>query len=648
MKSIISLLFLILLVCQSTAQTGSVDIDTVSVTTTSIPLKLHQTGRNITVLDAEDIQKLSFNSLDEVLQTVSGVEVQSRGGFGAQADILLRGSTFTQVLILLDGQRMNDPLTGHFNGYLPVTPAEIYRIEVLRGPASAIYGPDAVGGVINILTHTFAKQNSDVIQNKGSFGYGDNALINAEHGFFSRKNGLKIGGGFNISKSDGEVIEAQIIDSTTTLEEYNTFFDTKQASISLGYNFGNGLSIAARTAYDDRAYNARYFYTSSPFDKSEEFTKVWWNQIRLSKIADKSSTSLDLSYRRNNDVFVFSPDFPSTNTHTTQFLNANLTHLRSIGNDLSLKVGLQGDQRKIESNDRGNHENLHFGAFSMVQYSNPKGLNASVGLRLDYDDNYEFEFSPQLNISYVLSDFVLRAAAGKSIRAGDYTERFVSNNLENLTPGRSLGNPDLLAEEAWSQEIGLDYRGVQNLQVAVTAFSRQSSSLIDYVETEEADIREIGSLQEDASYFLATNVSAVTTSGFEAEIYYTKTWAEKNQIKIGLGYTFLNTTNEEDVISVYISSHARHLVTSNIYLQMDRFYFALNSLFKDRPDQIASGINSELVQSYLLHNAKLGMHVTQNFGLFVQVHNLGDIEYQNILGARMPGRWFKAGIHWSL
>ncbi len=647
MRSIITLLFLTILVYQGNAQSG-VNIDTVNVTTTSIPLKLHQTGRNITVLDTEDIQQLAFNSIDELLQTVSGVEVQSRGGFGAQADISLRGSTFTQVLILLDGQRMNDPLTGHFNGYFPVTPAEIYRIEILRGPASAIYGPDAVGGVINILTHTFAKQNTDVLHNKGSFGYGDNALINAEHGFFSRKNGLKIGGGFNIIKSDGEVIAEQVIDSTTTLEEYTTYFDTKQASISLGYDFGNGFSVAARTAYDDREYNARYFYTSSPFDKSEEFTRVWWNQVRLSKIADKSSTSLDLSYRRNNDVFVFSPDFPSTNTHTTQFLNANLTHLRALRDNLSLRVGLQGDQRKIESNDRGDHDNYHFGAFSMLQYTNPKGLNASLGLRLDYDDNYEFEFSPQLNISYVLPDFVLRAAAGKSIRAGDYTERFVSNNLEDLTPGRSLGNPDLLAEEAWSQEIGLDYHGLRDLKIKATAFSRQSSSLIDFVETPESEIEDIGSLQEGGSYFLASNVSEVTTNGFEVEVYYDKKWSDKNQFKIGLGYTFLNTTNEEEVISVYISSHARHLVTSNIYVQLDRFYLSLNSLFKDRPEQIASQINSTLVENYFLHNAKVGMHVTQNFGVFVQVHNLGDIEYQNILGARMPGRWFKAGVHWSL
>jgi len=294
MKSIYYILVILLFAVSTALGQSNVDMDTINVSTTSIPLKLNQTGRNITVLQSEDIQQLSFNSMDELLQTVSGVEVQSRGGFGAQADILMRGSTFTQVLVLLDGQRMNDPLTGHFNGYIPVTPAEIFRIEVLRGPASAIYGPDAVGGVINIITNTFVRQSENTMQNSGSFSYGENQLVNAEHGLFSHKNGLKVGGGFNISKSEGELIPEVLLEDDGMLEEYATFFDIKQASISLGYEFGNGLSIAARTAYDDRHFNARYFYTTSTFDKSVESTQAWWNQLRLSKVNDKSSTTLKI------------------------------------------------------------------------------------------------------------------------------------------------------------------------------------------------------------------------------------------------------------------------------------------------------------------------------------------------------------------
>ncbi len=641
---------LIFLICSCTLfGQNTFEIDTVNVATTSIPLKLNQTGRNITVLGQSDIKKLTFNSLDELLQTISGVEVQSRGGFGSQADISLRGSTFTQVLILLDGQRLNDPLTGHFNGYIPVTPAEIFRVEVLRGPASAIYGPDAVGGVINIITNTFAKQQRADMINSGSFSYGDNDLINAQHGFYSNKNKLKVGGGFNIIKSDGEHIPEIATSDSTSLESYNTFFDIKQASISLGYDFGNGFSIAGRTAYDDRNYNARYFYTTSTFDKSEETTQAWWNQVRLSKIGEKASTNLDLSFKQNKDEFIFSPDFPSTNNHTTRWFNANLSQLNRLNSALSLSTGLQFDRRSIESNDRGNHSNIHAGLYAMLHFTN-SSLNVTGGFRLDYDNNYELEFSPQLNISYIFNNIVLRGAAGRSIRAGDYTERFVSNNLENLTPGRSLGNPDLAAEQAWTEELGVDIDVTQGIELKATVFSRQSSNLIDFVSTNEADIDDVGSLQEGADYFFTQNISSVTTNGFEVEAYLDRSFGDRNRFKLGIGYTFLNTTTgvDEEIISVYISSHARHLVTSNLHLQLDRFYINLNSIYKDRPMQIASAINSTLNGSYFLHNAKIGANVTSNFGLFVQIQNLGDIEYQNILGARMPGRWFQAGINWNL
>ena len=78
------------------------------------------------------------------MKFIPGVEVQSRGPLGAQSDISLRGSTFQQVLVLLDGLRINDPNTGHFSGYLPITPSQIDRIEVLKGAASSVYGADAL------------------------------------------------------------------------------------------------------------------------------------------------------------------------------------------------------------------------------------------------------------------------------------------------------------------------------------------------------------------------------------------------------------------------------------------------------------------------------------------------------------------------
>jgi len=127
------ILFLFLFICIALTAVSQQLIDTIHVQASNIPLKISETGRNITVITAEQITANPSSSIDELLSTIGGVEVQSRGSFGSQADVLMRGSTYAQVLILLDGMKLNDPLTGHFNGYIPVIPEEIERIEILRG-----------------------------------------------------------------------------------------------------------------------------------------------------------------------------------------------------------------------------------------------------------------------------------------------------------------------------------------------------------------------------------------------------------------------------------------------------------------------------------------------------------------------------------
>src|SRR5688572_27153878 len=117
----------------------AIDLNPVTITSSRTAQKVNQTGRNITVLNGKLFEQLPVHSLDELLKYVPGVEIQQRGPAGAQSDIVIRGGTFQQVLVLLDGIKINDPVTGHFSSYMPVTPYEIERIEILRGPAAAIY-----------------------------------------------------------------------------------------------------------------------------------------------------------------------------------------------------------------------------------------------------------------------------------------------------------------------------------------------------------------------------------------------------------------------------------------------------------------------------------------------------------------------------
>ena len=172
MKKLIILLISVSLFGQQTNQSNkNINLETVNLYSSLLDLNAEESGKNVTVINATDLDNYSFNSIDELLKLIPSIELQSRGGFGTQSDLVLRGTTFNQSLVLLDGMRINDPLTGHFSMYIPINPFEIYQIEIIRGGCSSVYGPDAVGGIINIITKTFKENyNNDEVKIESKFG----------------------------------------------------------------------------------------------------------------------------------------------------------------------------------------------------------------------------------------------------------------------------------------------------------------------------------------------------------------------------------------------------------------------------------------------------------------------------------------------
>ena len=141
--------------CFGTNAQAQESLDTTVVSSNRLQDKYKETGKTVVVLTSKDIEQYAVNSVEDLLQDVAGVNLNSRGGFGVQSDIGLRGSTFSQVLVLIDNQRLNDGLTGHFNNNIPIALSEIDRIEIINGPSGVSYGSDAVGGVIHIKTKTY-------------------------------------------------------------------------------------------------------------------------------------------------------------------------------------------------------------------------------------------------------------------------------------------------------------------------------------------------------------------------------------------------------------------------------------------------------------------------------------------------------------
>ena len=218
----------------------------------------------------------------------------------------------------------------------------------------------------------------------------------------------------------------------------------------------------------------------------------------------------------------------------------------------------------------------------------------------------------------------------------------------NLTPGRSLGNPDLLAESSWSEELGFDYYLTTAWKFSATGFLRQSERLIDYVSTPSDQIVGVGDLQEEASYFFAQNISSVQTRGLELTSDIMMRLNDASEFSLLVGYTTVQTENNDGVISVYLANHARHLWNNTAALKYRNWNVAVTTLFKERQTRQAMAINETLAPNYVLVHLRMGLQVTEQLGIQAQLQNIFDKRYQNILGAVMPGRWIMASVSYDL
>ena len=122
--------------------------ETVVVTANASPVAFENLSRTVVVFDSKDIDALPIRTITDILSHAVSVDVRSRSPYGMQSDLSIRGSAYSQVLVLVDGVRINDAQTGHHNSDLPVQLDNVDRIEVLLGSGSSIYGADALGGQI--------------------------------------------------------------------------------------------------------------------------------------------------------------------------------------------------------------------------------------------------------------------------------------------------------------------------------------------------------------------------------------------------------------------------------------------------------------------------------------------------------------------
>ena len=178
-------------------------------------------ARTVVVITREEIQRLPVASIADVLAYAASVDVQSRGPFGVQSDFALRGATFGQTLVLVNGVRLNDSQTGHHNGDIPVPLDEIERIEIVMGAGSSLYGADAFGGTINVITRRSGTAR-ELTLTAGAFGFAS--------------------GDASIAGSAGGVREALAV-SADRANGFETDRDFHTLDVSSQTTFGRGVQL---------------------------------------------------------------------------------------------------------------------------------------------------------------------------------------------------------------------------------------------------------------------------------------------------------------------------------------------------------------------------------------------------------------------
>ncbi|MFO7799072.1 MAG: TonB-dependent receptor plug domain-containing protein, partial [Rhodohalobacter sp.] len=273
----LSFLFPPLILAQLTAE-----LDSISVTSSRITSTISESGKRVAVITQKEIEAMPVTSVDDLLKSIPGINVNSRQGFGVQSDVGMRGSTFSQVLFMLDNVPLNDPLTAHFNTNIPVSLGEIGQIEIIRGPSSASFGADAVGGVVHIKTKMYMqreirKSNGLLSYANADLSYGEHNLRMGDLSFELQQNRWRLSTSIRGVYSDGERLpnpgfEAGVSDES----QYDNYFELANFSTSLSYRMNDRWSWYVRGGVDERDFSARYFYTRSEFDESTERISSRW------------------------------------------------------------------------------------------------------------------------------------------------------------------------------------------------------------------------------------------------------------------------------------------------------------------------------------------------------------------------------------
>lgn len=605
MKKVVVMLMTIAMTAGSSAEVRAEEatkLDSVVVTATKTEKDVRDVTQSVTVLSAEEIKKSGATNVAEALQTVTGLMVSDQGPAGAVTTAHVRGSSYAQVLVLLDGIRMNSPRdSGADLSALPVTMDEIERIEVVRGPGSALYGADAVGGVVNIITRRpVAGYVSRAGGAVGSRGYDAIQLGTAG------KQGVTLYSiGAERETSDG----------------YRENSDLEQWTVHgrAGFDFGKVAALDL---------TANYTSKENGVPGSTTFPSLHARQLERTTVLgasyhQKVSKELDLkiSTSQTDDTLRYQdPDFLVDSRHesTGQASELQMTWVAAPWSIFTAGYELRRD--RLDSTDSGLHAMSNDAWYLQDEAPIGDRFILLIGERFDSHSVYGDQWSSRVSGRYLFgAGTIVRLSYGESFRAPTFNDLYWRDAW-------STGNPDLRPETAKEYEAGIEQSLGGGSAFKAAWFNRKVKDLILW----------------DFMVFPMTpeNVGKADITGIEAEASLKFSRA----VELALNYTYMNPIDEVAREKIYSTIAPRNQYKGRLTVAVDTDVYVTaegrgveNYVRPGDPEWKYSVYDAKIAQ-------KIGQKGKDKGEIYFAMLNIFERKYENAKGYPMPPREIRGGL----
>jgi vitamin B12 transporter len=622
-------LFALLLSSFSVRTRAAIDDELASIviTATRIATPEAQVGSSITVITAEQIAAAQAQTLPDILKAVPGLNVVQTGGPGGQTSIFMRGTNSDHTKVLVDGIDVSDPSSpnGSFDFGQFLT-GDIERIEILRGPQSGLYGSDAIGGVINIIT----KSGSGPAQFNARVEGGSFDTFNQSGGVRGMYEQFHYAA--NIDHVHSGATPVTPLDLLAPGEQrIDDYYDNVTASTKLGFDVTDHFDVGLVGRYTDthlRLTGENYSnYPAPPTPDSVQssnstqqyYTRLTAHEVAFDGVLDET---LGLAYS-NTKTFELSPDSPETDFYGHRFKADWQGNIRLIRDEI-LVLGVE-HQRDGINQPIAADTTINSG-YAELQSAFGGHLFNTLSLR--YDDNSQFgsKVTYRLAPAYVIEDTgtKFKASLGSGFKAPTLEQLYQSFPAFSF-----FSNPNLKPESSVGYDVGIEQALWSNvLRLGVTYFRN--------------DIRNLITDTTDVTTFVTTevNVGRAITQGVESFVSF----RPSSSLTLRLDYTYTEATDE--VLHEELLRRPKQKIgLDSDWRPSSRWSVSAAMLYVGRWKDISRDGSTELdAPGFTTVNVATSYDLTGRWTLFGRINNLFDRHYENPTGFLQPSVGVFAGI----